>query len=268
MKKILVLSDTHIGSTVALWPPELVSVSGHDLRASKFQLWLWACWQSMQKWVKKQVKKGDELTIVFNGDIIEGIHHRTIEIMSPAIDDQYAAAMEIFRDLINELKPKQTFMIKGTECHTGNAEATVGRLIDSVPDPGTKQHAWDYLKLDVDGCVTSFAHHCSCSTRKNLQATQHSIMIFDEAARALDAGRAPARVVCRAHRHEHGVWNTGSHLSCVTGPWQALTRHGQKVVPGAIPKPSAILLNYEGDVLPEVKYKIFQPKKDENMVKI
>lgn len=267
MKRILILSDTHVGSTVGLWPDNFMSVSGHELPQSRFQIWLWDKWRAMQHWVGERVKKSDDLTLVFNGDIIEGLHHRSIEVMSAAMDDQYVAASTIFRDLIDTLKPARSYMIRGTECHTNGAEATVGKLIGSEKNK-EGLHAFDYKKLSVDGTVCSFAHHMSCSTRKGLQASAHSAIIDDEVLRSIDAGFVPARVVCRAHRHEHGVWSTGSTMSCVTGPWQGLTRHGWKVVPGAVPKPSAILLSFTGELLPKVDCYIAQPRRDDNLERI
>ena len=144
----------------------------------------------------------------------------------------------------------------------------MGKLIDAEVCPAHGQHAWDYLKLDVDGCVVSFAHHMPCTSRKGLQAGAHSAILDDECLRALDAEQVPARVVCRAHRHEHGQWSTGSTMSLVTGPWQGLTRFGWKAVPSAVPKPSAILMSFEGDILPKVDCFFGRIDKDEYKVKL
>jgi hypothetical protein len=261
MHRILVLSDTHIGSTVGLWPEGFVLQSGHDAPQSKFQQWLWECWLEMQQWAQNKVEPGDHLTLVFNGDIIEGVHHRTVEIMSPNPEDQIPAALDVFAPLVDNLRPDKFLLIKGTECHSKGAEIALGHRLGGLIDPSTKQAAWDYVKLRANGTVVSFAHHCTPSSRKHLQATQHSIMISDEAMRSLEAGHTPAKVVCRAHRHEHGIWNNGRTMSVVTGAWQALTRHGHKVVPGAIPAPSAIMLSFpDENKLPEPDYILFEPE--------
>jgi hypothetical protein len=257
-KYVLVFSDTHIGSTIGLWPKGVVSESGHKLEPNKFQEWLWECWQDMLKWARERTKGGD-VTVVFNGDIIEGIHHKTVEIMSANLSDQYTAADMVFSPLKDT--GARFYMVRGTRCHSGSAEITVGRKLGAVVDDATGQPAWDYLKLNINGCVTSFAHHCSTSSRKHLQATQHSVMISDENQRAAEIGHTPARVVCRAHRHEFGIFDNGRTMSCVTGPWQGLTEYGHKVVPGAIPAPAAIVLEYEPQCwLPKSDYAIYWPK--------
>ena len=74
-KFVLLLSDTHIGSTVGLWPNEFKSQSGHPLPPSVFQDWLLDCWEDMQLSVMLKLAElsGDsppELTTVFNGDVI------------------------------------------------------------------------------------------------------------------------------------------------------------------------------------------------------
>lgn len=268
MKKVLFFSDTHIGSTIGLWPTKFKSQSGHELPQSDFQEWLWANWLQAIKWVKKQVKKSDELTIVFGGDMVEGNHHRTNEIMSARTEDQFDAALIVFRDFLKKVPHKRLFMIRGTECHSRETETSMGNVLGAVRNPENGNGAFDYLKLDIDGIPTSFAHHCTTAQRKHLQATQHSIMISDEAMRAMEAGHTPARVVCRAHRHEFGIWDNGRTMSCINSAWQGLTRFGHKVVPGALPAPSMIMLSYDGGWLPRSDYVMFLPEEGGSLIKV
>jgi hypothetical protein len=51
-------------------------------------------------------------------------------------------------------------------------------------------------------------------------------------------------------------------MLAVTGGWQFLTRHGKKVVPDAIPRPSIIVLDWRGleeGTLPHVHNFTFNP---------
>ena len=263
-KFVLLLSDTHIGSTVGLWPNEFMSQSGHPLPPSVFQDWLLECWEDMQLSVMLKVAElsGDslpELTTVFNGDVIEGIHHRSIEIMSANMDDQFGAAFKLF-DPIRELSDKM-FMIKGTECHTRNAEITIGDSLGCEKNEETGHAAFDHLKIDVDGCVMDFAHHTSATTRPYLEASIHSIQMGVAIMEAHRNGTAVPHVVCRAHRHRHGIYRDGNTVSAITGPWQGLTRHGRKVVPAAVCNPSVILFEFkEGQLLPETHEIVYVPK--------
>jgi hypothetical protein len=52
----------------------------------------------------------------------------------------------------------------------------------------------------------------------------------------------------------------------VTGGWQFLTRYGRKVVPDAIPRPSALVLDWRrrrNGELPEVHELVWTPEQDE-----
>ena len=263
-KFLLLLSDTHIGSNVALWPEHFKSQTGHELPQSVFQKWLYECWGDMQEWAKTTISDicdtdEPELFTVFNGDVIEGIHHKTIEIMSPNKDDQYTAAVQLLEP-IRELSDKM-FMVKGTECHTQNAESTIGDILKCEVNPDTGHAAFDHLKLDVNGCIMDFAHHTSATTRPYLEASIHGIQMGVAVMEAHRNGQAVPHVVCRAHRHRHGIFKDGNSISAITGPWQGLTRHGRKVVPAAVCNPSVVLFEFkEGQLLPETHEMVYVPK--------
>ena len=257
-KFILVFSDTHVGSDIAIWPKGFVSQSGHDLPQSKFQEWLNECWDHMLSWVHNMVGD-DDLTAVFNGDIIEGTHHRTTEIMSAKPEDQFDAAVQIFESIAQIAD--RLYMIEGTECHVGRMEAAVGARFGAVVNPVTQQAAFPRLVLDVDGCICSFAHHIGTTSRPYLEASQHSINHGVEVIEAARNGHAIPNVMCRAHRHRHGIWRDGNLMSIVTGAWQGITRFGSKVVPAAVPNPSVVLLEFvEGTLLPIPHELVFVPK--------
>lgn len=259
-KHVLILSDTHIGSTIGLWPRVYTASSGHQIMQNNFQAWLWDCWEDMISRVR-QATKDDKLVLVFNGDIVEGNHHRTTEIMTAETDDQVGCAIEVFKDLQEVLKPASQYFIRGTECHSKNIESVVGGIVGAVKNQETGTYSFDHLLLDVNGIYCSFAHHTSCTSRPYLEASAHSIALGVAIMEAARNGDPIPSVIARAHRHRHGVWRDGNCLSLVTGAWQGLTRHGRKVVPAAVPNPSAILLTFEeGADLPEVTEIVYVPE--------
>lgn len=251
------LSDLHIGSVVGLWPPGFVSNEGFPIGQNNFQKWLWKCWVDMIKWV--DLTAGDSpFDIVLNGDLVEGIHHRTTQVMSADIGDQSVAVLETIAHLV--AKSSALHVIKGTECHTRNDEIRIGKSLGGSRDPSTGQHAWDSLDLEVNGTLFNFAHHISATARPYLEASAHSIALGAlTQSRARIDRRAP-KVMCRAHRHRHGVWTDGNQMSAICGAWQGLTRHGYKVVPDAVPQPSAIMFDTratEKGELPLVHQRIY-----------
>src|SRR5690349_18053925 len=80
---IAVVSDTHNGSTVALCPERIALDDGGAYEASRAQRWLWASW--LDFWGKAQALRTAHdaaLYTVFNGDLTEGNHHGSTQILS------------------------------------------------------------------------------------------------------------------------------------------------------------------------------------------
>lgn len=240
-KLVLLLSDLHVGSTVGLWPKEFVSNEGNSIGRNKFQDWLGLCWDDMLIWAQKVIGK-DAFDLVVNGDLVEGIHHKALQVMTPDPGDQVDAVKQIL-GFLGETAAK-VHLVKGTECHTRNDEIRIGRHIGASKDPSTGQHAWDSLDLEVAGTLYNFAHHISATSRGYLEASAHSINLGNMTHSRARTGKPVPKVMCRAHRHRHGIWDDGNQVSVVTGAWQGLTRYGYKVVPDAVPQPSAIIFDH------------------------
>jgi hypothetical protein len=240
-KLIVILSDLHIGSTVGLWPTGFVSNEGNPIGQNKFQEWLWECWCDAMQWSRKIIGK-DAFDLVLNGDLVDGIHHKTLQVMTPDPGDQTSAVLQTLSGL--GLQWSKLHVIKGTEAHSRNDEIRIGQALGGTRNPQTGQHAWDNLDLDVHGCLYNFAHHISATARTYLEASAHSIMLGNLTHARARAGKPVPQVMVRAHRHRHGIWQDGNQISMITGAWQGLTRYGYKVVPDAIPQPSMIITDH------------------------
>ena len=256
-KLILTVSDLHVGSTVGLWPKDFVCSEGHPIGQNNFQKWLWKCWVDMQPWAAKIIGK-DPFELVINGDLVDGIHHKTVQVMSPNVGDQTSAVLDILRPFTKGAAG--VHVIKGTECHSRGDEIHIGAALGASRDPVTHQNAWDMLDIEVNGTLYNFAHHISTAVRPYLEAGGHSIALGSlTMSRARTKKRVPD-VMVRAHRHRHGVWNDGNQISAVCGAWQGLTRYGFKVVPDAIPQPSCIIFdarNTDKGELPLIHQRVY-----------
>lgn len=256
-KKLVILSDTHIGSTLGLWPEAFEATEGQIILQNKWQRLLWAFWLEMQEWVSKRTTPG-EYEILINGDCVEGIHHRTLQVMSADVSDQSRAAVDVLGGLVKDAAA--LYLTKGTECHTRNDELRIGKELDAICDPATGHHAWDRLELEYDKVLFTAAHHCSATSRSWLESSEYSRFIASEINERARTGKKVPQVIARAHRHVHGVFNDGCSIGIVTGGWQGLTRHGNKVVPYAVPRPSVVLCDFsEKNELPVVHSKVFIP---------
>src|SRR5690554_3562020 len=81
--KVVCVSDLHCGSTVAVCPPTLHLDDGGEYHASDAQRWLWQLWREFWERVERERDRDDaDLYVVYNGDLVDGDHHNTPQIMS------------------------------------------------------------------------------------------------------------------------------------------------------------------------------------------
>lgn len=176
--------------------------------------------------------------------------------MTPDPSDQSMAVVQVLGELAE--KSAAIYLTKGTECHTRNDELRIGRELDAVRDPSTGHHAWDRLELEFGKTIFTAAHHCSATSRSWLESGEYSRFLASEINERARCRKKIPHIVARAHRHVPGVFMDGLSIGIVTGGWQGLTRHGNKVVPYAVPRPSAVILDFrDGDGLPTVHQKVF-----------
>lgn len=242
-KKLVVLSDLHVGSTVGLWPDKFKTHEGFEVSPNEFQKWLLECWQDCQKWIKAKTA-GSRYELLLNGDLVEGVHHRSLEIMTPDPNDMARAAIALLEPVSG--RATKTYLTVGTECHVRNMEAWIGKEIGAVRDKVTGHHASDRIELEFGDHLLAASHHMPTSARPYLEASAHSISLGAEIMERARCGKKPPSIIVRAHRHLHGVWSDGTAMSLSTGAWQGLTRFGSKVVPYAVPRPSCVILDFEG----------------------
>jgi len=249
IKRVVICSDLHIGSTKGLLEPGFTTLEGNKVSLNAMQEWLWLCWKKANRFIDEQV--GDEpFAFVVNGDIIEGIHHGTKEIWSPEIADQRRAAVEILKPLV--AKATASFIVRGTECHVQNTESGIGEQLGCVKDEETGLHAFDRLVLELNSVRHVFRHHIGTSVRRGLAGTQLSANLAEEQVEAANNGEKIPRVVVCSHRHKFGLYQDTNGLLVVTPPFQGLTRFGHKVVSQARTNPGIVILDYSGKQLGEL----------------
>ena len=136
---VIVVSDTHIGSTVGLSPPTVSLDDGGMYNASPPQRELWKCWVDFWQWAAEQ-SKGHRRIVVFNGDIIEtDAKSRGIPMATRNKADLLTMAIEAIGPALEV--SDLTYVIRGTQAHTGQAaefEELLARDITNI-SPSTKK---------------------------------------------------------------------------------------------------------------------------------
>lgn len=265
VKLAVVLSDIHCGSTVGLMPPNFVTAENQEISQNPIQRWLWDCWRRAQDFAGK-IAGGDPYALLLNGDLIEGIHHGTKQVISPDVKDHVGAAEQALEPFVKNAEC--IFVVRGTECHTNNHELTLGKILGGRADPDSNPkkplHAFDRLQLDIHGCPCALSHHIGTSVRDYTEATQLSVVLNQELVNAQRNGERTPKVVVRAHRHRFGFFGNGHELCFVTPPWQAQTRHVHKVVTSTRCHPGILILDWrekERGELPAFHSKIYEAPK-------
>lgn len=240
---LVVVSDLHCGSDVGLLPETATLHSGNTVGFGEnyAQRWLWESWTAAQQKVR-EIAGTSPYVLLVNGDATEGIHHHNADVVASKIEDHTQMAVDCLRGL--SARADRTLVTQGTECHTKGMEDVLADKLGAEGDLAKSK--WIFR---MHGVLCDATHHVGVTSRKYLEAGLLSIAIANAREQSSRAGHQAARVFLRAHRHCGGHYSDGESLICVSGGWQFLTRHGYKVVPDAVPRPSIMILDWRG--LPE-----------------
>lgn len=254
---ILFISDLHVGSTVGLMPESFETDEGNSVVPNRFQNWLLDCWtKSIADFEKYRGKR--DFTLVLVGDLVEGKHHGGTQIWSGETIDHARAAIELLAPIAK--KAKKTFLAVGTECHTRKEETYIGKELGAVKNPETKKEAWDSVLLKVRGDLIHVRHHMPTASRVYLEAGALSIMLGNTQLSCVRNDQAIPNIVVSGHRHRFGVYYDESGMFVACPAWQGLTRHGHKVVPGALPRPGFVVMDWMRDRGLPTTFSISQPQ--------
>lgn len=258
VKHMVVVGDIHAGSTHAVMPPEYTTLEGNVIKANLVQRWLYNCWEHFSTWVDQEVGD-DQYYLLIMGDVIEGIHHGTKEVVSTELHDHAGIALELLRPLSR--RSAGTFIIEGTECHTGNIEHALAKSLGAKQNPETKQYAWHSFRATINGTPIHASHHIGTTTRPYLESSQLGPTLNTERLEASRAGQVSPELVFRAHRHKFGLFEDDSGAIVVSPCWQALTRFARKVVPAAQVQCGGVLVSWDDDNDWSIKKKIYKSAK-------
>lgn len=239
-------------------PPTFVTANEQEVRQNPLQAWYWQCWKKSLAWLDDLIGD-DPAALILNGDMVEGDHHRTTEIISRNIEDHVEIARLLLQPLT--LRFAKTFMLRGTECHTGNVEATLGKMLGCEINPETDRRVFDRLTLDICGVRLVARHHVTTTSRPWLESNGLGMELAAEQLHAVRNNETMPRVLCVAHRHVAGHVVTGDGLCLATPAWQGMTRHTHKVVPAARCKTGLYVLDWRNvpdGSLPVVHRKLFE----------
>ena len=265
---VAVVSDVHAGSTVAVCPPEISLDDGGGYVASKAQQWLWQNWLAFWATAGETADRlNADLYVVFNGDVTEGDHHGTRQILSGNPNAQAAVVDACMRPVL-ALAPARLAFIRGTEAHVGKSAAYEERIARGlekdgrpvIADPDTGTASWWHLRMDIHGHRLSFAHHGRMGqrpwTRGNVVLNLAAEIFYEHAARA----ETPPALAIRSHLHRYFDTGSAHPVRVIQTPaWQLSTAFIHRIAPDSLADIGGVLITVEPGRSPIVDPVLFKP---------
>ena len=223
---LVVLSDTHIGSSTAISPLEFV-VHGRSTNeaqvteANRLQKWLYTNWIDLFDYVKDKSKK-KRVIVVHLGDVIDFNHHGSTQLVQE-VGDQVVMAKELlapYRDIADKF-----IGILGTAAHAGMDHAVESDLYRQLGADFIEQQ----MTIDIDGVLVDLAHHGRAGFRpwSSSAANLASEIMLDYA----QSGMPLPHFIFRGHLHT--MDDSGSKfentrlIQCPS--WQLRTTYANRV---------------------------------------
>lgn len=215
---VAVVADLHINSTMALMPPNTYLDDGQPVGQSPFQQKLWSCWRDF--WGQVEREKGDgELVTILDGDIVDGDHHHTPQIISTNLETQERMALDVLEQparLSNAI-----FVVRGTEVHSGLAgqqEEAIARQLHAVK-PDLWSYSWYSLRAEFGGVKFDVAHHGPLGRLPWTKANMVNRLAVEVEIEYHRLGQTPPDFALRAHNHQFA--DSGLNFRCMQFPCPA-----------------------------------------------
>ncbi len=161
------INDMHCGSDRAVMPPtiKLPPLMADDkervLHATNNQVEIYNHIMQTADRIKKS-SEGYKKIIIVAGDAIEGLHHYTIQLAAPTVDDHIEIHLTVMREFLRRIgfsrkAGDELHYISGTESHTGYSEAYIVKCISN--EFGILQPSFsDILRLNQNGKSIAITH--------------------------------------------------------------------------------------------------------------
>lgn len=231
---------------------------------SKAQRWILRCWRDF--WQHVDNLERSALYVVVNGDLVEGLHHRTTQLVTHNEATQLDMATRILEPVAQ--LADYLFIVRGTEAHTGPSaqwEEHLAGDLSAVRDTVGLTASWWHLPLEVEGVTFDIQHH---PKRRSYLLDTRDAAASREAgdvwAAYHDINRKPPDLVIRSHVHYWGKgWNR-EVFCCICPSWQLSTAFGHRIGISARIEPIGGLIfqcqngRYtwpEGQIWPAKRYK-------------
>jgi hypothetical protein len=220
-KRIVVVSDMHVGSKYAVSPPVVTISESPSFSETTTQKATSIRLQLFEKWKEVTQKYQAPDVLVINGEPIEGTNYKhPSEVWSVNLFDQINAA----KQLVQMFNAKKIYVTRGSDYHAlvndQHFEDYFAQLI-GAEKIGSK-YTQEVLNLSINGRLFNFAHHLPSTLVFQYRSTalaRELAMLKLNASHFFPKG-LDADVVVRSHVHYFWVIQTTSHIGMITPCWK------------------------------------------------
>ena len=259
------LSDLQTNSTVGLCPPVVNFDDGGTYHYSKLQRQLWYDYLGFRDRLKS-AKSDGELYLVFNGDLHDGDHHQTSQI----ITRNPATMQNIAADVIDPLAQiaNKMFLVRGTEAHVGKSASMEEDIAkDFNFEKNGKKRSWWHLVSRFKGHWFDIAHHTSMGSTPVGKGNAANKLAVETIFEYANRGQKPPDYVIRSHVHRHSDSYDNYITRAIILPcWQYGTAFVHRIAPGKLATIGGMIWEKEDGKPPTWTAVIYEPKKDEEVV--
>jgi hypothetical protein len=249
LKTIVVISDLHINSAVALCKPSVELDDGQEVKISKGQRWLWNNWLDFLE----RVEKAEPDTLVVNGDAVEGdTKNRSYQVLTKNRSSAIRFAADVLDPLCKMVGA--SYFVRGTAAHGGksaNIEEDLAKDLGGMRSKETGAYSHWSLNFDVEGVRINFAHHTSMSGipwgRKKAAMILSERLLFESAQN----GELAPHLAVRGHVHRWAdSYDAYPIRSLILPCWQLATEYIHRINPDSLAECGGVLIrcsagNYE-----------------------
>ena len=242
LKNLVVVSDIHVGCRVGLCPPKGYKLDdGGVYTPSKLQRKLWLYWREFWDEFVPHATRGEPYAVCFNGDALDGVHHRSVSQWTHNMEDQRRCAESILSPVVQSAE--RYYHIRGTEAHVGSSaqdEESLARSLGAIQN-GDGQYARYDLWIEVGGCLGHLLHHVGTTGSQAYEATAVHKELTEEFIEAARWGQQAPDFIVRSHRHRLIMTTIptvrGPAMAVVTPAWQGKTPFVWKIPGGRLSEP-------------------------------
>lgn len=243
MDLLVAVGDLHCGSTVGLHPHEDTPLDdGGVYGPSPVQRWLYDNWLDFWARVRKRAKR-QPVRIVANGDLVDGHHHGTVQVVSNHQGAQNAILRRVWEPVLDQLTIGAFVVVRGTASHVGEgspSEEAFARWLKSrrvpvVPDEDTGTLAWRHFRGEVGGVRIDVTHHGRTGGRPWTAAGGVTNLATEILCEYAGRREAAPDLAIRSHKHKTFDTGTMTPVRVLALPaWQVGTDYVKQVVPDSL----------------------------------